>query len=248
LDHSLDLTEYQRVLVEVVLIGCTKIISVLSASNLKELAKTVNVQKKQQTTFGKLVLILLNQVSSTPFRPSSLKEEVSTQGSTTVDSHIYELISQNLPRLGILEEHISDSSEKDRVNQDSIGGPKKEYKVTQFVEEIDKLLNLPSASYLIYELIHLSAILYKYMKTMKLISYYVMKLNKDNPKDAWTKCNEILPVDNEKTFYSHFEHVVELSDEELEIKAHAEAIQYIKTHIRKDYNSLFKAGAIIFFA
>lgn len=129
MDYPVELSKDERVLVDVVVIGCTKIVTAISTANPKEIAERINIQKKQALTFSSLLNLLLSPVSRTPFRPFSLKQKVSI-GRTTVDSHIYETISQNLPRLGILEEYIQGTDGKSEIanQKDSTGVRKKSIK------------------------------------------------------------------------------------------------------------------------
>jgi hypothetical protein len=244
---------------DIISVGTAKLISKIISNNPEKLARHVSKEYNFGLAFTSVVNTIQGKKANDRFRqhdvriemPEFIKELRTEELSSVFDS---------LDRLGISESsnelHNTKKSGRKSVRDfktEKLPGPKKSHKITELDNDIKKVLDNEKAINRIYILLLYSALIFRLMRHGKLISLYIMKINKYNKEKAFKACKSVFAIDyRQREFEEDFKFVSSISSskylkKKLEARADNWAYLYVKNHKPKDYYNIVYSGAYYFF-
>jgi hypothetical protein len=257
------LTPEDRLLIDIVLVGCTKVISMIIHEDPKQYAKRLSKEyiKSNLDTFVRLrYLSKQKKDDRQTFRPYDIRENIPEDLKKLKNIQAGDLrrILKSLRRTNVIasqvdKDHIvalEDNRRRPSMKNDKPSGVDSPYQTTQFYNKMKKLLTKSSALDLVHHLLLESGMLYRYSKCMELIYLYVIKINHDRDK-AWNICKSVFPKSSTETdfdkLYKQMHSTDNFSDNKvLEEQASEKAKLVIGSHPPDYFIGLYEIGGQFF--
>jgi hypothetical protein len=194
------LTSEDRLMIDVILVGCTKIISKIICENPKDHAKRLSKEyiKSNVDTFVRLRYLSKQEKDNRQtFRPFDIRNNIPEDLTKLKNIEAGDLrrVLQSLERTNVVvtkAKDFEDNRRRSSKKKDKPSGVNSPYQTTQFYNNMKKLLTKPNALDLVHHLLLESGMLYRYSKYMKLVYLYVIKINHNRDK-AWNICKSVFP-------------------------------------------------------
>jgi hypothetical protein len=263
LDKNQTLRQKDRLLIGVILVGCTKMISKIIGSNAKQRTQaSSNKQIKSLTYISVLINLpkiveganLRKRVKDKPiFRPADIRKELPEGQIRNIQYADLTDILKSLVRTNVLGEIDKDDikSKRGRLpkNNTKYSGPESYYQATDYYYNLKNVLSKPKAINFIYTLLLESGLLYKYRRYIELFILHIIKNKNYDKKTAWNICKSVFPLTTKERsdFENYYEDIHYINDaKELERLAERNAISYIQKHKAEDYIEIYRIGGYYF--
>jgi hypothetical protein len=256
------LTLEDRLLIDIILVGCVKIISSMICEDPKHRAKRLSKEytKSDVDTFVRLCYLSEDKRGQT-FRPHDIRNSIPEDLKKLKNIQAGDLrrVLQSLRRTDVIVSEVDNDEmvafqDNRRLlkKNDKPSGVDSLYQTSQFYNNMKNLLTNSSVLDLIHHLLLESGMLYKYLKYCKLVYLYIIKINHNKDK-AWSICKSVFPVlSTEAEFdklYTQIHSTDNLGDSKmLEEQASDKALSYIRSHSPDDFKDLYEIGGQFFLA
>jgi len=260
LDKNDKLIEEEWLQMGRVLIGCTKLIDNITSINPKIYSKARSHHQTKSLVYTTTYYSLPRIIKEKPkFRPYDIKRNFPKEMQKIEDAYFTRIFNSfvNINRL-TKANNITDAKgkrghpSKNNNNTTSISGVKSFYQNSSYHDSLEKVLAKAEVRKHIYNLLLESGLLHRYLKHIKLISFYIIKAN--DKEAAWNIIKSTKPpnMKAESKFEADFESDQKkigniYDDKKLEEIAEIWAKSFIKNHKEDDFINMYKAGGLRYY-
>lgn len=253
------LTSEDRLMIDVILVGCTKVISKIIRENPKDHARRLSKEytKSNVDAFVRLRYLSKQEKDNRQtFRPYDIRNNIPEDLKKLKNIQAGDLrrVLQSLERTNVVVSKAYKDFEDNRrgssKKKDKPSGVNSPYQTAQFYNNMKKLLTKSNALDLVHHLLLESGMLYRYSKYMKLVYLYVIKINHNRDK-AWNICKSVFPLSSTETdfdkLYKQMHSTGNFSDSRmLEELASDKAKLFVRSHSPDHFIGLYEIGGQFF--
>jgi hypothetical protein len=250
------LTSEDRLMIDVILVGCTKVISKIIREKPKDHARRLSKEytKSNVDTFIRLRYLSKQEKDNRQtFRPYDIRNNIPEDLKKLKNIQAGDLrrVLQSLERTNVaVSKDFEDNRRRSSKKKDKPSGVNSPYQTTQFHNNLKKLLTNPNALDLVHHILLESGMLYGYIKYMKLVYFYVIKINHNRDK-AWNICKSVFPLSSTETdfdkLYKQMHSTGNFSESRmLEELASDKAKLVVRSHSPNHFIGLYEIGGQFF--
>ena len=246
-------TEEKQIMIDMILIGCTKILCNAINHDAKVQAQsysTSSQQKKSLATTSTLYNVgnILDEKGT--FRPSDIKKRLSKEIQNIRGADLSS-IAKFLVRINATTEAEKPINKRgkpapeDSNSTSSDPGPKSFSQTSLYYNNLRQILSDPEAIETIHQLLFFSGMLYKYRKHMQWILFHIIILNDDKEK-ALSISKSVATSLTPSSFNDLYHKVRSIKDnnDRLEELADRRARYDVENRKPSDYINLFELGGL----
>jgi hypothetical protein len=253
------LTKKDRMLIDIILIGSTKLIAkVIYSESQRQASASYNLQIKPQVLNSVLTNLSEFVEQKRSFRPADIRSMLPSETKNIQSSDLTRILDFFVD-VNILERVSQKSSAKKKrlpghpfkYNDTNVrlSGPDSRYRPSRFYYNLIHVLHKPEVLTWIHTLMLESGLLYKYRKEIQLFIYDTMRSRKYDRESAWKVCKSTFPLSSgEQTdFYKHYPAIREIRvSEELIALAEKKALASLTKYSADDYVKIYMLGGFYY--
>jgi hypothetical protein len=247
------LTEKEgRALVDMILIGCTKVLCNAINHDPKSQARSLISKQRKSLSYTSSLNNVENIVKEKGiFRPSDIRKKLPTELQNIRGADLT-YITKSLVRINVLTDAERKTKKRgkppveDSSSTTSDPGPKSLKEAASYYDNLMKILSEPDKVELIHRLLFYSGMLYKYMKHMQWILFHIIMMNDDKEKALNISKSVFTTAVTTSSFNDLYHKVRSTKDDtkQLEVLADRRARQYVENRRPGDYVKLFEFGGL----
>jgi hypothetical protein len=263
IDKNQTLRPKDRLLIGVILVGCTKMISRIIDSNAKKRTQASSNQQIKSLAYSSVLINLpkivedanlRKRVKEKPiFRPADVRKKLPEGKIRNIQSADLTDILKSLVRITLLREIDKDNIKGKRgrlpKNNTKYSGSESYYQATDYYYNLKNVLKKRKAINFIYTLLLKSGLLYKYRIYIALYILHIIKNKKYDKDTAWNICKSVFPLTTKEKsdFENYYEDMQRIyDDKQLKKLAERRAMCYIENHREEDYIEIYRLGGYFF--
>jgi hypothetical protein len=257
-DKISTLTKKDRMLIDIILIGSTKLISGIIYSDSKRQARASYNLETKPLALNSILIGLPELIERKPhFRPADIRSMLPSDETKNIQSSDLTRILDFLVYIKILERIPRDSrTEKTRLpghpskydeTRVRLSGPNSRYKPSSYYYNLKRILSKPEALTWIHTLLLESGLLYKYRRKVHLFIIETIRNKKYDREKAWKVCKSTFSLSSkeEADFNNYYQAIKKIRDSnELTALAEKKALVSLRRHSAEDYVKIYMIGAL----
>ena len=245
------LTLEEKILINRILIGFSKLILTSNFKDAKKTAKAYSKPSKKDLASTYSIIDLTMRVKDrSKFRPSNIRKKLPDENKDIQSADLSDIL-KSLSNINLITKTQKDakkrgSPSKNSENETSERGMHSFYQPTEYLESLKQVISKPVARKLIFSVLLESKLIHKWLDFNCLLALYISKFsNKDNIKNIDRAVGIIQDqLENEKLHNK----MTSLDDKQLEEIAHKFAVlalQHFKEY-EEMFTNLYIMGGIYF--
>ena len=255
--HAATLTEEQkRDIIEMIIHGCTRLISTISEDNPLKYARARSHHQTKSLTSTFIYLNFHKMITrDSKIRLSNVRKRLPEKLQNIQDGDLSR-ISTSCVRTGMISKSQDGKSRPGHPaeHEDSnigIPGTKSFLEHSSFQKILEKALADPETRKKIYNRLLYSGLLYTHLVAQGMKASYIAK--EDDKEAAWNIVDSSRPPnmrshsDFEDIYNAQNQELSSLNKKQIEKKAESWAKHFINSHNADDYISLYRVGALYYF-
>ena len=254
------LTKKDRLLIDIILIGSTKLIGRTIYSDSKRQARASYNLETKPLALNSILIGLPELIEQKPvFRPADIRNmlltnqtrNISSSGLTRILDFLVDYVKM-LERASpedATERRFPGHPQKHNDTNVRMSGPKSLYKPSLFYHNLKDVLRKPKALTRIHTLFLESGLLYKYRRKVQLFIFDTMRSRKYDRENAWKVCKSTFPLSSreEADFYNDYWAIRGIRDsKELIALAEKRALASLTRHSAGDYVKIYMLGGFYY--
>jgi hypothetical protein len=257
------LTEEDRLLTGIILVGCTKMICNIINTNIRSYTNAAFNQQIKSLAYNSVLINLPKIIEeNSMFRPADVRRILPEDKVNKIQYADLTRLLEFLVNIQVIQKVDEDSKKiqrkrpghpfkHDNNTATTITGPKSLYEPSEFYYNVQNVLSKSKAVSFIHTLMLESGLLYKYRKYIELFIIYVIKNKKYDKKTAWKICKSVFPLTSkeESDFEKYYMTIRSISDnKKLQKLVERRALLYVRKHKdnAEDYIELYRIGGYHF--
>ena len=241
------LTSRDRLLVDKIIVGTSKMIYLVTNRDVKSIAKASSLLEVKSQAHTAVNNMSFNE----SFRPSEIRQKLPIELKNIQAADLTDILN-SYKRIGKIKkaDYAKNATRghprKTDEDKKSLSGPKSIYQPTEFDRELDRVLTNIEVIKKIFRILYHSGLILKLESYIQLWIYHVMK--NYHVDTAWHICTSVFPLSRKDSRFDEEYSLVNKidSDSELVHKANDKAKNNIGSHPIEYYTKLFKKGAYFF--